>query len=154
MSVEDRRKGGRLVTLHKQIHVDNYIDYYGVDNPPVLPTQSIYNMSGTSLCNILGSLNTTPTLFMTYPPNDVDRSALLLHAYILPRIKNTSSGFLFRCIVDAHGKISLLGFHQVPLDPGQIELLQTFCKNDSYDYPSSPDPSKQINMVLILLDVD
>ena len=37
----------------------------------------------------------------------------------------------------------MLGFHQVPLDPGQIELLQTFCKDDSYDYQMIPDPPKQ-----------
>ena len=52
------------------------------------------------------------------------------------------SGYLFLCLIDAHGKTSFLGFHQVPLDPGQIELFQSFCGDDSYDYPMIPVPQK------------
>ena len=69
---------------------------------------------------------------------------MLIHTSILPWIKTTSStdhifaGYLFLCLIDAYGKTSLLGLHQLPLDPGQIELLQTFC-----DHPMIPDPSKQ-----------
>ena len=37
----------------------------------------------------------------------------------------------------------MCGSHQVPLDPGQAELLQTFCEDDSYDYPMIPDIRKQ-----------
>ena len=51
-------------------------------------------------------------------------SALLDHIF---------AGYSILCLIDAHGKTSLLGFHQVPLDPGIIELLQPFCENDSYD---------------------
>ena len=59
-----------------------------------------------------------------------------LHDHIFAR-------YLHHCLIDAHGKTSLLGFHQVPQDPGQIELLQTFCEADSYDYPMILDPPKQ-----------
>ena len=49
------------------------------------------------------------------------------------------AGYLFLCLSDAHGKTSLQGFHKVPLDPGPIELLQTFCEHDSHDYTMIPD---------------
>ena len=52
------------------------------------------------------------------------------------------AGYLFLCLIDAHGKTSLLGFYQGLLDSGQIELLQFFCHDDSYDYPMFPDPQK------------
>ena len=35
------------------------------------------------------------------------------------------------------------GFYQVLLDSGQIESLQIFCQDDSYDYPIVHDPPKQ-----------
>ena len=50
--------------------------------------------------------------------------------------------YLFLCLIDAHEKISFQGFHQVRLDPGKIEILQTFCRVDSYNYPMIPDPPK------------
>ena len=53
------------------------------------------------------------------------------------------TGYLFLCLIDAHRKTPLLGFHQVPLDPGQTELLQNFYEDDSYDNPLTPDPSNQ-----------
>ena len=52
------------------------------------------------------------------------------------------AGYIVLCLVDAHGKTSLCGSHQVPLDPGQTEILQSFCEDDSYDYPMFPDPPK------------
>ena len=53
------------------------------------------------------------------------------------------AGYLSLYLIDAHGKTSLCGSHQVPLDPGQTELLQTCCEDDSYDYPMVPDLPKQ-----------
>ena len=55
-------------------------------------------------------------------------------------LEHISAGYLFLCLIDALGKTSLLGFH---LESGQIELLQIFCQDDSYDYPIFPDPPKQ-----------
>ena len=52
------------------------------------------------------------------------------------------AGYLSLCLIDTHGKTPWLGFHHVALDPGQIELLQTFCEDDSCDYPMIPDPPK------------
>ena len=37
----------------------------------------------------------------------------------------------------------MCGSHRVPLNPGQSELLQNFCEDDSYDYPMFPDPPRQ-----------
>ena len=51
--------------------------------------------------------------------------------------------YLVLCLIDPHGKTSLRGSHLVPLDPGQTELLQTFCEDDTYDYPMIPDLPKQ-----------
>ena len=85
-------------------------------------------MPGISLFNILLNLDTTLTLFTKKTLNVVDTSTLLIHMYTLPRPKlpalldHIFAGYLFLCLIDAHGKTSLLGFHQVPLDPGQIEL--------------------------------
>ena len=42
------------------------------------------------------------------------------------------AGYIFLCPIDAHGKTSLYGSQQVTLDPGQTELLQLFCEDDSY----------------------
>ena len=47
------------------------------------------------------------------------------------------AGYVFLCLIDAHGKTSLCGFHQVALDSGQNELLKYFCQDGSYDYPRS-----------------
>ena len=41
----------------------------------------------------------------------------------------------------------MLQFHQVPLDPEQIDLLQTSFEDDSYDYPMIPEPPKQAQHV-------
>ena len=54
-------------------------------------------------------------------------------------LDNIFAVYLFLCLIDAHGKTSLLGFH---LGSGQIELLQIFCQDDLYDYPMFPDPPK------------
>ena len=51
--------------------------------------------------------------------------------------------YLFLCLIDAYGKTSLCGSHQVPLYYGQTKLLQTFCEDDSYDYPMISDLPKQ-----------
>ena len=52
--------------------------------------------------------------------------------------------YLFLCIIDAHGKTSLCGSHQAPLDYGQTKLLQTFCEDDSYGYPIISDLPKHV----------
>ena len=57
-----------------------------------------------------------------------------------PVLDHIFAGFLFLCLIAAIGKTTLLGFHQVPLDPGQIELLQSFFEDD---YPMISDPPKQ-----------
>ena len=56
----------------------------------------------------------------------------------------TFAEYLFLCLIDAHGKTSLCGSHQVPLDYGQAKLLQTFCEEDSYDYPMISDLPKHV----------
>ena len=38
----------------------------------------------------------------------------------------------------------MCGSHQVPLDYGQTKLLQTFCGDDSYDYPMISDLPKYV----------
>ena len=55
--------------------------------------------------------SSTPTLYPGSKPT------LLDHNF---------AGYLFLCLIDAHGKTSFLGFHQVSLDLGQIELPQTY----------------------------
>ena len=50
------------------------------------------------------------------------------------------AGYLFPCLIDAHGKTSLLGLN---LDSGPIELLKIFCQDDSYDYHMFLDCPKQ-----------
>ena len=51
---------------------------------------------------------------------------------------HTFTGYLFLFLIDADGKISLCGYQQVPLDPGQTELHQVFCEDDSFDSPMFP----------------
>ena len=53
------------------------------------------------------------------------------------------AGYIFLCLIDVHAKITLLGFCQVLLASGQIESIQIYCQDDSYDYPLFPDPPKQ-----------
>ena len=61
---------------------------------------------------------------------------------LLALLDHTFAEYLFLCLIDAHGKTSLCGSHQVPLDYGQTKLLQTFCEDDSYDYPMISDLPK------------
>ena len=61
---------------------------------------------------------------------------------LLALLDDTFAEYLFLCLIDAHGKTSLCGSHQVPLDYGQTNLLQTFCEDDSYDYPMISDLPK------------
>ena len=58
---------------------------------------------------------------------------------LLALLDHTFAEYLFLCLIEAHGKTSLCGSHQVPLDYGQTKLLQTFCKDDSYDNPMISD---------------
>ena len=46
---------------------------------------------------------------------------------LLALLDHTFAEYLFLCLIDAHGKTSLCGSHQVPLDYGQTKSLQTFC---------------------------
>ena len=57
---------------------------------------------------------------------------------------HTFAEYLFLCLIDVHGKTSLCGSHQVPLNYGQTKLLQTFCEDDSYDYPMISDLPKHV----------
>ena len=52
---------------------------------------------------------------------------------LLAPLDHTFTEYLLLYLIDAHGKTSLCGSHQVPLDYGQTKLLQTFCEDDSYD---------------------
>ena len=61
---------------------------------------------------------------------------------LLALLDDTFAEYLFLCLIDAHRKTSLCGSHQVPLDYGQTNLLQTFCEDDSYDYPMISDLPK------------
>ena len=45
------------------------------------------------------------------------------------------------------GKLMTLGFYQVLLASEQIESIQIFCPDDSYDYPMFQDPPKQDHYV-------
>ena len=66
--------------------------------------------------------------------------------YTGPKLPDVSdynfAGYLFLCLIDAHGKTSLVRFHQLRLDSRQNELLQIFCQDDLYDYPMFLDPPK------------
>ena len=57
----------------------------------------------------------------------------------LALLDHTFAEYLFLCLMDAHGKTSFCGTHQVPLDYGQTKLLQTFCEDDYYNYPDLPE---------------
>ena len=134
----------RLVTLKKGVHV-KFIVNYGVDQSTCLITQHSWSTtlqqsgqlgSHTDIAhkhNLSMLLTQVPCSFTSalYPGTNVP--ALADHIF---------SGYLFLCLIDAHGKTSLCGFHQEPLDSGQIELLQIFCEDDSYDYTLFPDPPK------------
>ena len=61
---------------------------------------------------------------------------------LLALLDHALAEYLFLCLIDAHGKTSLCGSHQVPLDYGQTKILQTFCEDDSYDYPMISDLPK------------
>ena len=63
---------------------------------------------------------------------------------LLPLLDHTFAEHLFLCLIDAHGKTSLCGSHQVPLYYGQTKLLQTFCEDDSYEYTMISDLPKHI----------
>ena len=62
---------------------------------------------------------------------------------LLALLGHTFAEYLFLCLLAAHGKTSLHGSCQVPLDYGQTKLPQTFCEDDSYDYPMISDLPKQ-----------
>ena len=58
--------------------------------------------------------------------------------YLLPNLPalpdHIFAGYLFLCLIDAHGKTSLIGFYQVLLASGQIESIQIFFQDDSYPH--------------------
>ena len=62
---------------------------------------------------------------------------------LLALLDHTLAEYLFQLLIDMHGKTSLCGPHQVPLDYGQTKLLQTFCEDDSYDYPMNSNLPQQ-----------
>ena len=63
---------------------------------------------------------------------------------LLALLDHTLAEHLFLCLIDVHGKTSLCGSHQVPLDYAQTKFLQTFCEDDSYDYPMISDLPKHV----------
>ena len=139
---EDKRKGARLVTLKKRIQVVNYIVNYGVDKSTCLTTQEKLQHAWCISLQHIGHLGYHTnivhkynlSMLLTQVPCSSTSTLYLDQTYQL-YLTTSLQEYLFLCLVDAHGKTPLLGFHQVPLDPGQIELLQTFCEDDPYDYP-------------------
>ena len=71
-------------------------------------------------------------------------STFYLGSTLLALLDHTFAEYLFLCLIDAHGKTSLCGSHQVTQDYRQTKLLQTFCKDDSYDYPMISDLPKHV----------
>ena len=128
------------MTLKIRVHGVNFIVNYGVDKSTCLTTQEHlqhawditlqhpgqlgYHTNTVHKYNLSMLLTKVPCLSTStsYPGSKLP--ALLDHIF---------AGYIFLCLIDPMA--SLLGFHQVPLDPGQIELLQTFCEDDSYDNP-------------------
>ena len=71
-------------------------------------------------------------------------STFYTESKLLALLDHTFAEYLFLCLIDAHGKISSCGSHQVPLDYGQTKLLHIFCEDDSYDYPMISDLPKHV----------
>ena len=148
-ATEDRGKDTRLVTLKKRVPVVHFIVNYCVDKCTYLTTQEhLQHAWGITFQHPdqLGYHTNTvykhnPSMLLTQVPCSFT-SAFYPGSKLPALLDHIFAGYLFLCLIDAHGKTSLLGFQQGALDPGQIELLQTFCEDDSYDYPVILDPPK------------
>ena len=90
-------------------------------------------------CEVVLSIN---SLLLTQVPCPVT-STFYPGSKLLALLDHTFAEYLFLCLINAHGKTSLFGSHQVSLDYGQTKLLQMFCEADSYDYPMISDLPKQ-----------
>ena len=149
-AAEDRGKGTGLVTLKKRVPVVHFMFNYVVDKSTCLTTQEHLQHAWDITLQHPGQLGYHDKTVVKHKPSMLwIQVACSFTATFYPGPKvpgildHIFVEFLFLCLIDAHGKTPLLGFHQVPLDLGQIGLLQTFCEDDSYDYPLTPDPSKQ-----------
>ena len=127
MPLEDRGKGARLVVLKKRVHVVNYYGVnYGVDKSTYLTNQESLQHTWDITFQHPGQLRYhtttvykhTPSMLLTQvhcscTPTFYPRSKLPdLHDHLF-------TGYLFLFLIDAHGKMPLLRFYQVPLDPGK-----------------------------------
>ena len=78
------------------------------------------------------------TILLTQVPCPIT-STFYTESKLLALLDHTFAEYLwFLCLIDAHGTTSLCGFHKV------TKLLQTFCEDDSYDYPAISDLPKHM----------